>query len=76
MNHLTANELASIARNGGGVTVSGRRFTSSELASIARNLTGSAVLHVSHCERLTAMEMASIARNARAPAYAMFSASE
>lgn len=76
MNHLNSIELASIARSGGGLTVSGRRFDPIELSSIARSLTGSAVLHITHCERLSSIDMASIARSARSPAYVMFSAAE
>lgn len=71
--HITASDLASVARNGGGVTVSASRVTASDLASIARNLMNSAVLHVTDSARLTASDMGSIARNAKAPAYVMFS---
>lgn len=73
ISHLTASDLGSVARNGGGVTVSATRFAASDLASIARNLSGGAVLHVEDSARLTASDMGSIARNARSPAYVMFS---
>lgn len=76
MKHVYATDLAMIARNGGGVTASARRFVSTELAMVARSLTGSAVLHVTHAEALTSSDMAMIARNARSPAYVMFSTTD
>lgn len=71
--HISVTDLASVARNGGGVTVSATRASATDLASIARNLTNAAVLHVTDSVRLSATDMGSIARNARAPAYVMFS---
>lgn len=60
----TVLELSSIVRNGGGVSVDGRRFTTLELSSIARNAAGNnGRLVVRMADRFTPLELQSIARS-------------
>lgn len=71
--HLTVADLAMVARQGAGLTVSAARLSDSDLSTIARQLSGSAVLHIADSAGLTAAQMATVARQANAPAYVMFS---
>lgn len=61
--HLTAQDLAVIARNGGGLDIDGKRFSSQDLAMIARNLNQGATLIIRGTAKFDAQELAMIARN-------------
>ena len=61
--HLTSEQLAHIARNGGGLELDGATYTSEQLAHIARNLAGGATLKVHNSQHLTSEQLAHIARN-------------
>lgn len=73
LKHLTATEISTIMRAGGGATVSASQFTATELATIARAMVGGAVLYVVNSQSLTGTQMATIARAASAPAHVSFS---
>lgn len=62
-NHLNAQDLAMIARNGGGLDIDGRRFSPQDLAMIARNLTQGAALIIRGTAKFDAQDLAMIARN-------------
>lgn len=63
--HLAAQDLAMIARNGGSLEVNGGAFTADDLAMIARNLKEGSFLKVLNSGSKTAQDMAMIARNGR-----------
>lgn len=71
--HLDVSELAQVASNGAGLTVSASALSPAELSRIARSLSGSAVLHVIDSEGLSAADMSMIVRGAHVPAYVSFS---
>lgn len=61
---LTAEDLAHIARNGGGLEISGAGFTADQLAHIARNAAGKGSrIYISESGGFTLEQLAHIARN-------------
>jgi hypothetical protein len=60
----TASDLATIARNGGGLVVDGKRYSANDLAMIGRNLVEGARFEICNSDSFTANDLAMIARNA------------
>lgn len=59
------DELAHIARNGGGFIVDAHQFSVEDLAHIARNTKEGAYFQVENSDRFSADELAHLARNAK-----------
>lgn len=64
ISNKTVENLAHVARNGGGFVISARRLTVENLAHIARNMQAKAYIEIAESDILTVENMAHIARNA------------
>ena len=69
----TRDEIAHVARNGGGFVLDASRLTSEDLSHIARNLQDGATLHIANSDKMTSEQMAHVARNARQRGLVIFS---
>ena len=63
IDHLTALDLSTLARAGGGLEVDGSRYTALDLSSVARSLQPGAILVVHNSRAFTALDLSSIARS-------------
>ena len=64
VSNKSVDDLAHIARNGGGFVISARHLTVDNLAHIARNMQAKAYIEVTESDLLTTDNMAHISRNA------------
>ena len=62
IDHLSAVDLAMVARSGGSLEVDGARYSSTDLAMVARSLQDGRVLVVHNSRSKSATDMAMIAR--------------